>query len=50
MANLFILTPVLWFNFHTYPNLIKLFKEIGGPIKKTDMSFSVQHKMANTFR
>jgi predicted NAD/FAD-binding protein len=31
------------FNFKTYPNLVKLFKDIGAPIKKTDMSFSVQH-------
>jgi predicted NAD/FAD-binding protein len=31
------------FNYKTYPNLVKLFKEIGAPVKKTDMSFSVQH-------
>ena len=31
------------FNFETYPNLCNLFKEINAPIKKTEMSFSVQH-------
>ncbi len=31
------------FNYKTYPNLVKLFKQIGAPVKKTDMSFSVQH-------
>jgi predicted NAD/FAD-binding protein len=31
------------FNYKTYPNLCRLFAEIGAPVKKTDMSFSVQH-------
>ena len=31
------------FNFETYPQLRKLFEEINAPVKKTDMSFSVQH-------
>lgn len=37
-------TGFMVFNFETYPNLCKLFKEIKAPIIKTDMSFSVQHK------
>lgn len=36
-------TGFMVFNFQTYPNLCKLFHEIKAPIKKTDMSFSVQH-------
>ncbi|WP_295664574.1 FAD-dependent oxidoreductase [uncultured Mucilaginibacter sp.] len=36
-------TGFMVFNYKTYPNLCKLFKEIGAPVKKTDMSFSVQH-------
>jgi uncharacterized protein len=36
-------TGFMVFNFETYPQLCKLFKEINAPIKKTDMSFSVQH-------
>jgi predicted NAD/FAD-binding protein len=43
----YIDTGFMVFNFHTYPNLVKLFKEIGAPIKKTDMSFSVQHVPTN---
>lgn len=39
----FIDTGFMVFNFETYPNLCKLFDEIKAPIKKTDMSFSVQH-------
>jgi len=31
------------FNYETYPNLCKLFKEIDAPVMKTDMSFSVQY-------
>jgi predicted NAD/FAD-binding protein len=31
------------FNYKTYPNLCRLFDEIKAPVKKTDMSFSVQH-------
>lgn len=37
-------TGFMVFNFETYPNLCKLFDEIKAPIKKTDMSFSVQYK------
>ena len=36
-------TGFMVFNYKTYPNLCKLFKEINAPVKKTDMSFSVQH-------
>jgi uncharacterized protein len=36
-------TGFMVFNFETYPNLCSLFKEIKAPIKKTDMSFSVQY-------
>ncbi|GAA3973093.1 NAD(P)/FAD-dependent oxidoreductase [Mucilaginibacter dorajii] len=36
-------TGFMVFNYHTYPNLCRLFAEIGAPVKKTDMSFSVQH-------
>jgi predicted NAD/FAD-binding protein len=36
-------TGFMVFNFQTYPNLHRLFEEIRAPIKKTDMSFSVQH-------
>jgi predicted NAD/FAD-binding protein len=39
----YIDTGFMVFNYKTYPNLVKLFKEIGAPVKKTDMSFSVQH-------
>lgn len=39
----YIDTGFMVFNYKTYPNLVKLFKEIGAPIKKTNMSFSVQH-------
>lgn len=37
-------TGFMVFNYETYPNLCRLFKEIDAPVKKTDMSFSVQHK------
>jgi predicted NAD/FAD-binding protein len=39
----FMDTGFMVFNFETYPNLCKLFEEIKAPIKKTDMSFSVQY-------
>lgn len=39
-------TGFMVFNFQTYPNLCNLFKEINAPIKKTDMSFSVQHTLS----
>ena len=37
-------TGFMVFNKVTYPNLVKLFKELDVPIKKTDMSFSVQFR------
>jgi predicted NAD/FAD-binding protein len=37
-------TGFMVFNYKTYPNLCKLFAEIKAPVKKTDMSFSVQYK------
>ncbi len=40
----FMDTGFMVFNFETYPHLCKLFKEINAPIKKTEMSFSVQYK------
>ena len=43
----FIDTGFMVFNFETYPNLCHLFNEIKAPIKKTDMSFSVQHVPTN---
>ncbi|MCW3102824.1 MAG: transhydrogenase subunit alpha [Bacteroidetes bacterium] len=36
-------TGFMVFNFETYPNLCNLFEEIKAPVKKTDMSFSVQY-------
>lgn len=36
-------TGFMVFNYQTYPELCKLFEAIGAPVKKTDMSFSVQH-------
>lgn len=39
----FVDTGFMVFNYKTYPNLCQLFKEINAPVKKTDMSFSVQH-------
>jgi predicted NAD/FAD-binding protein len=39
----YIDTGFMVFNYKTYPNLCKLFAEIDAPVKKTDMSFSVQH-------
>jgi predicted NAD/FAD-binding protein len=37
-------TGFMVFNRQTYPNLCRLFDEIKAPIRKTDMSFSVQYK------
>ncbi len=37
-------TGFMVFNYKTYPNLCRLFKELNAPVKKTDMSFSVQYK------
>lgn len=36
-------TGFMVFNYVTYPNLCKLFEDIKAPVKKTSMSFSVQH-------
>ncbi len=36
-------TGFMVFNYETYPHLCRLFEEIKAPVKKTDMSFSVQH-------
>jgi predicted NAD/FAD-binding protein len=36
-------TGFMVFNQVTYPNLIRLFDELNVPVKKTSMSFSVQH-------
>ena len=40
---IYIDTGFMVFNYETYPNLCTLFKEIDAPVKKTDMSFSVQY-------
>lgn len=40
-------TGFMVFNQVTYPHLLQLFKELEVPIKKTDMSFSVQLKSDN---
>src|SRR5215510_10330455 len=40
-------TGFMVFNHETYPNLVRLFRELGVETKKTDMSFSVQHAPAN---
>jgi uncharacterized protein len=42
-TNVFLDTGFMVFNYETYPNLTKLFAEIKAPVKKTSMSFSVQH-------
>jgi len=39
----YIDTGFMVFNYKTYPNLCRLFGQIQAPVKKTDMSFSVQH-------
>lgn len=39
----YIDTGFMVFNYETYPNLCRLFAEIDAPVKKTNMSFSVQH-------
>jgi predicted NAD/FAD-binding protein len=36
-------TGFMVFNYQTYPRLCKLFETLKAPVKKTDMSFSVQH-------
>jgi uncharacterized protein len=40
---IYIDTGFMVFNFETYPNLCNLFKKIHAPLKKTEMSFSVQY-------
>ena len=40
-------TGFMVFNEKTYPNLVKLFKELNVPIKDTDMSFSVRNTDLN---
>jgi predicted NAD/FAD-binding protein len=40
----FVDTGFMVFNFQTYPYLCELFEKIKTAIKKTDMSFSVQHE------
>jgi predicted NAD/FAD-binding protein len=40
----YIDTGFMVFNHATYPNLLRLFKELNVPTKKTSMSFSVQHR------
>lgn len=39
----YIDTGFMVFNYQTYPHLCALFAEIEAPVKKTDMSFSVQY-------
>jgi predicted NAD/FAD-binding protein len=46
-TDVFIDTGFMVFNYETYPNLCALFKEIDAPVKKTDMSFSVQYLPSN---
>lgn len=41
--DVFMDTGFMVFNYQTYPYLCNLFKEINAPVKKTSMSFSVQH-------
>ncbi len=43
----YIDTGFMVFNYQTYPYLCGLFKEIEAPVKKTDMSFSVQYLPSN---
>ena len=40
----FMDTGFMVFNYETYPNLCNLFEELKAPVKKTEMSFSVQHR------
>lgn len=44
---IYIDTGFMVFNYQTYPHLCNLFKEIDAPVKKTDMSFSVQYLPSN---
>jgi len=45
--DVFMDTGFMVFNYETYPNLTQLFEEIKAPVKKSDMSFSVQHVPSN---
>lgn len=45
--SVYIDTGFMVFNQVNYPNLCRLFNEIGNPIMKTEMSFSVQHVPSN---
>lgn len=36
-------TGFIVFNYQTYPNLVRLFDELGVPVKRAEMSFSVRH-------
>jgi predicted NAD/FAD-binding protein len=40
-------TGFMVFNYQTYPNLCRLFEELKAPVRKTEMSFSVQYKPDN---
>jgi predicted NAD/FAD-binding protein len=40
-------TGFMVYNEVTYPNLTRLFKILNAPVKKTSMSFSVQHRPSN---
>jgi predicted NAD/FAD-binding protein len=40
-------TGFMVFNHTTYPNLVRLFRALAVPTKRTDMSFSVQHRPRN---
>ncbi|HEV7232196.1 MAG TPA: FAD-dependent oxidoreductase [Bacteroidia bacterium] len=42
-SNVYFDTGFMVFNYQTYPRLCKLFETLHAPVKKTDMSFSVQH-------
>ncbi|HWB25934.1 MAG TPA: FAD-dependent oxidoreductase [Chitinophagaceae bacterium] len=42
-TQVYIDTGFMVFNYVTYPNLCRLFEQIKAPVKKTDMSFSVQY-------
>ncbi|MEO8760459.1 MAG: FAD-dependent oxidoreductase [Bacteroidia bacterium] len=44
---IYIDTGFMVFNYETYPHLCKLFENIKAPVKKTDMSFSVQYVPTN---
>jgi len=37
-------TGFMVFNYETYPQLTRMFAQLGVPVKKTDMSFSVRHE------